>query len=189
MKSVCQVCGASFRGIPLSTVKGGKQVEVCPTCYKTLDDEYRKNSCLACVFFNVGSCELFGTELEEPYVQSAKCVHLTTSTDPTSVAMARIKKFEMTSRYEDAAKEYEKLGMQEKAQEARRKAKENPLRPLSVDELVEQLAQRGQTLTYFCCHCGAPLRVGANHEVLKSCPKCKYDLTVIDLAGLINQHL
>jgi hypothetical protein len=166
MKSICQVCGATYRGIPLTTVKNGKQVEVCPACYKILDAEYRKNSCLACVFFHMGSCELFGTDLEEPYVQNAKCEFFTTSTDPAIVAEAK-----------------------EKAEAARKKLKENPKRPLSLDELIAELSNRGQTLTYFCCHCGAPLKVGANHEVLKSCPKCKYDLTIIDVVGLINQHL
>lgn len=187
-KSVCQVCGVTFRGIPLITVKNGKQVEACPTCYKKLDEEYRKNSCLACVFFNVSSCELFGTELDEPYVNSATCEFFTTNPDPAIVAKARIKKFETTGRYEDAAKEYEKIGMPEKAQKARRMGKATV--PLTdVNELVKLLTQRGQALTYYCCHCGAPLKIGAKHEPLKTCPNCKYDLTVIDLAKLINQHL
>lgn len=65
-----------------------------------------------------------GTELEEPYVNSATCGYFTTSSDPETVAKARIKKFEMTGRYEDAAKEYEKLGMTEKAEETRSKGKD-----------------------------------------------------------------
>jgi rubrerythrin len=118
-----------------------------------------------------------------------QCGYFTTNPDPTSIGLARIKKFEMTNRYEDAANEYEKLGMQQKAEEARRKAKNAAVRQLDITELVEQLAQRGQTLTYFCCHCGAPLKIGAKHEILKTCPNCKYDLTVIDTAKLINLHL
>jgi rubrerythrin len=188
-KSVCRVCGVTFSGIPLITVKDGKQVEVCPTCYKTLDEEYRKNSCLACVFFNISSCELFGTELDEPYVNNATCEFFTTSSDPETVAKAKIKKFEMTGRFEDAAQEYEKIDMPEKAQEARSMGKVAPVPVTDLDELVKQLAQRGQTLTYFCCHCGVALRVGAKNEPLKTCPNCKYDLSAIDLAKLINQHL
>ena len=188
-KSQCRVCGVSFRGIPLITVKDGKQVEACPTCYKKLDQEYRKNSCLACVFFNLSTCELFNNELEEPYVNSATCEFFTTNPDPETLAKVRIKKFEMSGRYEDAAKEYEKIGMPEKAEEARRIGKVAALPLTDINELVKLLAQRGQTLTYYCCHCGAPLKIGAKQEPLKTCPNCKYDLSAIDLAKLINQHL
>ncbi len=189
MKSKCQVCGVTFRGIPLIAVKDAKQVEACPTCFKKLDEEYRKNSCLACVFFNIGSCELFSTELDEPYLNNLNCGYFTTNPDPETVAKARIKKFEMTGRFEQAAKEYEKLGMAEKAEETRRKAKDTPVAIADVDVLVKQLAERGQALTYYCCHCGAPLKIGAKNEPLKTCPTCGYDLTVIDMAKLINQHL
>ncbi|MCW4001510.1 MAG: hypothetical protein NWE93_14870 [Candidatus Bathyarchaeota archaeon] len=165
MKAICQVCNQPYRGIALNTVKDGKQVEVCPTCYKTLDAEYRKNSCLACVFFKGGSCDLFGTDLEEPYLQNAKCEFFTTSSDPKVIEAVK-----------------------EKATAARKKIKE-PAKPRSLDELVAVLAERGQTLTYFCCHCGSALKVGANQEIHKTCPRCEYDLSAIDLAKLINQHL
>jgi hypothetical protein len=188
-KSQCQVCGATFRGIPLITVKGGKKVEVCPPCYKKLDEEYRKNSCLACVFFNIGSCELFNTELDEPYINNATCEFFTTDSDPTKVTLARIKKLEITGRYEEAAREYEKIGMPEKAAKARKMKKISNAPLTDVNELVKLLAQRSQALTYYCCHCGASLKVGAKHEPMKTCPNCECDLTVIDLAKLINQHL
>lgn len=188
-KSQCQVCGVTFRGVSLNTVKDGKQVETCPPCFKKLDAEYKKTSCLACVFFNISSCDLFGTELEEPYVNSASCGYFTTDPDPESVAKARIKKFELTGRYEDAAKEYEKLGMQKRADETRSKGNGKPAPKFGLNELVKQLAERGQALTYYCCHCGAPLKIGAKHDPVKTCPNCKYDLTAINLAKLINQHL
>jgi hypothetical protein len=188
-KSVCQVCGETFRGIPLYSVSGGKQVEVCPPCYKKLDEAYRKNSCLACVFFNVGTCELYSTELEEPYVKNATCGYFTTSKDPEAISKAKIKKFELTGRYEDAAKEYETLGNSAKAEEMRRRAEKQPAAKLTLKELLEQLSERGQAVPYYCCHCGEKLKVGAKQEPQKSCPKCKGDLTVIDLAKLINQHL
>ena len=188
-KSVCQVCGETFRGIPLYTVSDGKQVEVCPPCYRKLDEAYRKNSCLACVFFNVGNCELFSSELEQPYVKSASCGYFTTSKEPEAASKARIKKFEMTGRFDNAAKEYEKLGLTGKAEEMRKKAEKLPAPKYNINELVEQLSERGQTITYYCCHCGDKLKVGANHEPQKTCPKCKCDLTVIDLAKLINQNL
>jgi hypothetical protein len=189
VKSVCQVCDATFGGIPLNTVQNGKKVEACPACYKKLDAEYRKTSCLACVFFNVDNCELFSTELEEPYVNSATREYFTTDPDPATVAKARIKKFEMAGRFGDAAREYEKLGMSEKAAEERSKSDVESAPITDIDELVKMLAQRGQTLTYYCVHCGEPLKVGANHQVLKSCPHCKYDLSAVDLAKVINQHM
>lgn len=188
-KSQCQVCGVTFRGVPLNVVKDGKQVEACPTCFKKLDEEYKKNSCLACFFFNIGSCELFGTELDEPYVNSASCVYFTITSDPEIVARVRIKKFETTGRFDKAAKEYEKLGLINQAEEAREKAKDSPAPSCDVNELIRQLAERGQGLTYYCCHCGEKLKIDARQEPLKTCPNCKYDLTAIDLAKLINQHI
>ena len=188
-KSQCQVCNATFRGVPLYTVKGTKQVEVCPSCYKTLDEIYRKTSCLACVFFNASNCELFSTELDEPYINSATCTYFTTDTNPVTVSKARIKKFEMTGKFEDAAKEYEKLGLTVHAEEAREKAKHQPKPSNDINELLLQLTRHGQTITYYCCHCGEPLKVGAKQEVQKNCPHCKYDLTLIDMARLINQHI
>jgi len=189
MKSVCQVCGQTYRGIPLNTVKDAKQVEVCPSCYKILDAEYKKNSCLACAFFHIGSCELFGTDLDEPYLQNQTCEFFTTSADPSTIEMVKIKKLETTGHFKEAAEECEKLGLHEKAGEMLGKVKEVPSTPLNAVELIERLEQRGQTLTYFCCHCGAALKVGAQHELKKTCPNCKYDLSAIDMAKLLNQHL
>ena len=60
--------------------------------------------------------------------------------------MARIKKFELTGRFEEAAKEYEKLGMKEKADDARKQIKEKTFQLLSIDEGIKQLEKRGQTL-------------------------------------------
>lgn len=189
MKSLCEVCGASFRGIPLNTIKDGKKVEACPTCYKTLDEVYRKNSCLTCVFFNIDSCELFSTELEEPYLQKLKCEYFTDEPDPTKVSKARIKKYEMAGKFEAAAEEYEKIGMTEKAQEARKKIEKKAAPKMDINVLLEQMSSRGQILTYYCCHCGSQLKIGGSYEILSTCPKCKLDLNVIDIAKLINQHI
>jgi len=164
VKPTCPVCGQQYRGIALVSVKDGKEVEVCPACYKTLDAEYKKNSCLACVFFHVGACELYGTDLDEPYVQNAKCEFFTTTKDPAVVA-------------------------QVKAKADRKKIQKTSSKPLTLDEYIAELTQRGQTLTYFCCHCAAPLKVGAKNQVQQVCPNCKYDLSAIDMAKLISQHL
>ncbi len=165
-KPTCPVCRQQYRGIALTSVKDGKEVEVCPQCYKTLDAEYRKNSCIACVFFQVGTCGLYGTELDEPYVQSARCEYFTTSTDTAIVAEVK-----------------------EKAEASRKKIKANPSKPLTIEELVAELANRGQLLTYFCPHCGAPLKVGAKQELQQTCPHCKYDLCALDMQKLLSQHI
>ena len=95
----------------------------------------------------------------------------------------------MAGRFEDAAREYEKIGMKDKAEETLNKAKETPKQVFTLKEAVDQLNQRGQILTYYCCHCGTPLKLDPMRDILKSCPKCKYDLSAIDIAKLINQHL
>lgn len=165
-KLTCPVCGQQYRGVPLNTVKDGKAVEACPNCYKTLDAEYRKNSCIACVFFHLGTCELYGTELDEPYLQNAKCDSFTTSKDPSVIERAK-----------------------ERAEAERKDRKEKFKEPLPLDEAIAELNKKGQTLTYFCCHCGTALKVGGKEELKKTCPKCSNDLSVIDLAKLICQHL
>jgi hypothetical protein len=166
MKSSCPVCGQTYRGIALNTVKDGKAVEACPSCYKTLDAEYRKNSCIACVFFHIGTCELYGTELDEPYLQNAKCESFTTSKDPAVVAEVKAK-----------------------AEATRKIRKEKYVKPLPLDEAIAELNKKGQTLTYYCCHCGNALKVGGKEEIQKTCPKCSNDLSAIDMAKLICQHL
>ena len=61
---------------------------------------------------------------------------------------------------------------------------------LDVNNLIKQLVEKGQTLTYHCCHCGAPLKIGKEtSEVLRFCPNCGYSLEIINVAKLIKQHL
>src|SRR5208283_2695317 len=48
---------------------------------------------------------------------------------------------------------------------------------------------KGQTLTYYCCHCGAQLKIGARApEIQQNCPRCKGDLEIINLSKFIKQH-
>jgi hypothetical protein len=56
-----------------------------------------------------------------------------------------------------------------------------------VNALVKLLSRKGMVFTYYCCSCGAPLKIGFNQEILKICPNCGYDLTAINLAKLISQ--
>jgi hypothetical protein len=50
--------------------------------------------------------------------------------------------------------------MAEKAEAAREK---QPLvaSAFNVKAQVKALADKGQTITFYCCHCGAPLKIGA----------------------------
>jgi transcription initiation factor IIE alpha subunit len=76
--------------------------------------------------------------------------------------------------------------MADEAAAAREKvAKESVVSPGS---LVTDLAKKGKTVSYYCPHCGMPLKVGAKAEAKKKCPKCKGDLDVLNLAKLISQH-
>jgi hypothetical protein len=165
MKPICQACGETYRGIALNAIKEGKQLEVCPSCYKTLDAAYRSNSCLACVFFHIGDCELYNTELEEPYLQNTKCDFFTTSKDPAIIA-----------------------DLKQRAEAVRNSTKEKTA-PTTLEELISEMGRRGQVLTYFCCHCGTPLKISIKTEIQKNCPQCKNDLSAIDLKKLISQHI
>jgi hypothetical protein len=79
--------------------------------------------------------------------------------------------------------------MTKEAQEARNRIENQTTPKIGIDVLLEQMSNRGQILTYYCCHCGSQLKIGGKYEISKTCPKCKLDLTVIDIAKLISQHL
>jgi hypothetical protein len=192
----CDECGKRFSGSGLSVVLEGKQKTFCADCYGRIREEYdKKRNCDDCGHFDDESCELTGNKLKpisigyrDYFVQAEKCAYYTG--EETRNAQKTIENFEKAGRYEEAAQECERLGMLEKAGQLRRKGKEVTVLHIDVNSLIRQLADRGQTLTYHCCHCGAPLRVGAkSEEVSKICPNCGYSLEVIDLAKLINQHL
>lgn len=192
----CDGCGKRFPGSGLSLALEGKQGIFCADCYGRIRGEYdKKKNCDDCSHFDDESCELTGSKLKpvsigirDYFVQAEKCAHYTD--EKTRDGQKMIENLEKAGRYEEAAQECEKLGMLEKAGQLRRKGKEITVLHIDVNSLIRQLADRGQTLTYHCCHCGAPLRVGAkSEEVFKICPNCGYSLEVIDLAKLINQHL
>ena len=55
--------------------------------------------------------------------------------------------------------------------------------------LVKTLSEKGRTLTLYCCHCGAPQKIGGkSQEVQKTCPRCQGDLEIVDLSKFIKQH-
>jgi ribosome-binding protein aMBF1 (putative translation factor) len=192
----CDRCGKRFPGSGLSVVLEGKQKTFCADCYGRIREEYdKKKKCDDCTHFDDESCELTGSKMKpisigykDFFLQAEECAYYTD--EETRNAQQTIENLEKAGRYEEAAQECEKLGMLEKAGQLRRKGKEIIVLHIDVNSLITQLAEKGQTLTYHCCHCGAPLKVGAkSEEVFKICPNCGYSLEAIDLAKLINQHL
>lgn len=192
----CDECGKRFSGSGLSLTLEGKQKILCADCYGRIREEYdKKKNCDDCRHFDKESCELTGSKLKpisigygDYFVQAEKCSYY--ANEEIESKQKTVENLEKAGRYEEAAQECEKLGMLEKAGQLRRKEKEITVLHVDVNSLIRQLADRGQTLTYHCCHCGTPLKVGAeSEEVFKICPNCGYSLEVIDLAKLINQHL
>jgi len=103
----------------------------------------------------------------------------------------KLEYLEKVGRYEEAARLYEKLGMLEKAGEMRRKEREATVVHLDLNALIRELAERGFTVTYYCSHCGAPIRVSGetNVEDVKVCSHCGSRIEVIDLARFIKSKL
>jgi len=192
----CDECGKKFHGSGLSATLEGNQKTLCADCYGKIKEEYKKKkNCENCNHFDDDSCKVTGSKLEPIaigidafFTEAEKCTYFTD--EEIESEKKSYEYLEKAGRYEEAAQECEKLGMLEKAEQLRRKGKEITVLHEDANKLVKQLADRGRTLTYHCCHCGAPLKIGREaSDVLKSCPHCGYSLEVIDLAKLIKQHL
>jgi hypothetical protein len=176
----------------MPTVKIGREERsYCADCYWKIEKEYKgKRNCEECSYFSNEKCKKKGKPLEPVtvgystyFVQAEKCGDFSTDKE---IALAEIKKLEAGGQYEEATAEYEKLGMTEEAEKTRKKM---PAQSIDANALVENLAKKGQTLTYYCCHCGAPLEIGAKApQIQKTCPSCKGDLQVINLGKFIKQH-
>ena len=77
----------------------------------------------------------------------------------------------------------------EKKAESDKKKKELSEEQKEAVALAKKLADKNQTLTFYCCHCGAPIKIGTKApEIQKTCPRCKGDLEIINLAKFIKQH-
>lgn len=190
-KSKCYSCGKVSSGMPTAKI-GGEERTYCADCYWKLEKDYKgKKNCEDCSYFSNERCKKKGTALEVVtigfntyFVQAEKCANFSTDKE---IALGEIKKLEAQGQYEEAALGYEKLGMTNEAEEVRKKLASTPI---DINASIKKLAKKGKTLTYYCVHCGTPLKVGGlSLKVQQTCPKCNGDLGVINIGKLINQHL
>ncbi|MCJ7422824.1 hypothetical protein MUP01_00950 [Candidatus Bathyarchaeota archaeon] len=159
----CSRCGKEFAGSGLSVPSVGEHI--CADCYWKIREEYdKKRNCDNCRHFREDLCEKTESKLT-----------------PVTIGI---------NSYFVQAEECDHYTEEEIEDEQRSEEKPEKADRSVLDGLVKQLADKGQTLTYHCCHCGTPLRIGAKStDALKTCPSCGYSLEVIDLAKLISQHL
>ena len=167
----------------------GEERSYCADCLWKLDKEYKqKKNCEECAHFNKEKCKKTNKTLKPVTVgfssyfpQAESCVFFT---NDKQVVLEEIRKLELAGRFEDVVSEYERLGMADEAEEARKK-----IVPIDINAQIKVLTSKGQTLTYYCCHCGEPLKIGAKAtEIQSCCPHCSGDLEVINLGKLIKQH-
>ena len=165
MKFECSGCKKSFSGSGLVvTATNGEQKAYCADCFWVLRKEYdKKKTCEDCGHFEEDSCKKTGAALVP-----VKAGFNTYFVKAETCADYSTEKKENP----DKKKEKELTQMQKEA-----------------SALAKNLSHKGQTLTYYCCHCGAPLKIGARApEIQKTCPRCKGDLEIINLSKFIKQH-
>jgi len=136
----------------------------CADCFWKLRKEYdKKKTCEDCGHFDEERCE------------------------KTRVALVPVKVGFNTYFVEaETCKDY---STEKKASSGKKKVKELTEEQKEAVALVKALSKKGKTLIYYCCHCGVPLKIGAQAtEIQKTCPKCKGDLEIINRAKFIKQH-
>jgi hypothetical protein len=162
MRFECYGCKKSFSGQGLIVNLHGDEQVYCADCLWALRKEYdKKKTCEDCAVFDDESCTKTGETLKSV-------------------------KIGFKTYYVQA----------ETCQNYSTEEKTNPKKKSEVNEqqkeakaLAKNLAEKGENIRYFCCHCGAPLQVGAKSpEIQDICPRCGCDLEIINMAKLIKQH-
>ena len=180
--------------MPTAIINNEKRT-YCADCYWKIEKEYKqKKVCDDCSSFSKDRCKKTNVSLEPVtigystyFTQADNCNYF--SADQKAF-VEEAKRLETEQRFEEAAAQYEKIGMDEKAEKMRKKAKQKGPSQLDATAKVKELAEKGKTLTYYCCYCGAPLKIGAKApQIQKNCPRCRGDLEVINLDKLISQQL
>jgi hypothetical protein len=162
MRFECGGCKKSFSGSGLIVNINGNEQMYCADCYWKLQKEYnQKKSCEDCGYFEEESCEKKGKVLA-----------------PAKVGFTN---------YFVEAETCKNFSTENKG--SKKKGKELTETQKEAAALSKTLSEKGKTLTYFCCHCGAPIKIGAKApEIQNICPRCKGDLEILDLAKFIKQH-
>ena len=162
MRSECFACKKSFSGQGLVVTQNGKEQTYCADCLWKLQKEYaQKKSCEDCGYFDDESCGKRGKAMSPVKAGfNTYFVEAETCKDfSTEQKASSKKKNELTEEQKEAA------------------------------ALVKKLSEKGQTLTVYCCHCGAPIKIGGKTtEIQGSCPRCKGDLEIVNMAKFIKQH-
>jgi hypothetical protein len=163
MRFECCGCKKSFSGSGLTVNTHGNEQMYCADCYWKLQKEYdQKKTCEDCGHFDEESCQKTGKKLS-----------------PAKVGF---------NNYFVEAETCKNFST-EKKESSKKKEKDLTETQKEATAQVKTLREKGQTLTYYCCHCGYPIKVGAKSpETQNICPRCKGDLEIIDLAKLIKQH-
>ncbi len=162
MRSECNGCKKTFSGKGLAVSINNEERTYCADCLWKLQKEYaQKKSCEECGHFDDESCSKRGKTL----------VPVKAGFNTYFVQAETCKDFS-TDKKDNAKKKNEQTEEQKEAA-----------------ALVKKLTEKGQTLTVYCCHCGAPQKIGAKApETQNTCARCKGDLEVINLAKFIKQH-
>ena len=187
----CFSCGKESRGGMPTAKINGEERSYCADCYWKVEKEYKgKKNCDECSYFSVESCKKDGRKLEcvtvgftDYYPAAEKCGSFSTDKE---VAMTEVRKLEKQGKFKEAAEVYDRWGMTSEARESRQKAPDDNG---DVDQMVKDLAKSGQTLTFYCPHCGVPIKVGMkNQTVPQVCTRCRGDLGVLNMGKFIEQH-
>ncbi len=105
--------------------------------------------------------------------------------------LSRAKNFEVAMRYEDAAKEYEAMGMWKEAGEVRRSgfSAMHTTKSLEVDvnRLIDQMRQGGVSTEYRCPKCGGTIQITSSvtAESLRFCNFCGTAIETTNLAQFL----
>ncbi len=163
MKFECSSCKKSFSGSGLVVTANGQEKVYCADCFWVIKKEYQnKKTCEDCGYFNEDSCK------------------------KTSEALTPVKAGFNT--YFVQAETCKDFSTEKKTGPDKKKDKESQMQK-EAGALTKNLAVKGKTLTYYCCHCGVPIKIGAKApEIQTTCPRCKGDLEIINLSKFIKQH-
>lgn len=112
---------------------------------------------------------------------------------PTMEALNSASKVEKSGRYEDAARDYERLGFLDKARSMRDKNRTTVVKHQYVDinRLLEQIRQGNLVVPYRCpnCQAGITINKDTSTDRLTNCPYCGSALVVSDIEKFLSSIL